>query len=213
MAVAAHYLELLDREGSRMDGESEGHDHEGQIDVTGWNWDVSDKSATKADAPRSSAGSGGASPTKAPAADTEEAGIEPSLFTFTKAVDASTTRLMKAMDSGEVLQRATFELVEDMVDVKNPFRLLVALEKIVVVGYRLGGRSTEYRVDLEETWELNYTTISFDYASAGGMSAVFNRSPGSTKKAASKSEPDNKEMHKRIADLEQTLAAAKGKRG
>jgi type VI protein secretion system component Hcp len=220
MAVAAaHYLEILDKEGYRVDGESEGLEHEGQIDVTSWNWDVSDKSAAKSGASTNVASRGGvAGPTKASTDGTEEVGIDPSLFTFTKPVDAATTRLMKALNGGEVLKRVTFELLEEMVGAKNErldaFRLRVVLERVTVASYRLGGRANEHRVDLDETWELNYTTISFHYESAGGMNAVFQRNPASTKRAASKSEGDDKQqMQKKIADLEQSIAAAKGKRG
>jgi type VI secretion system secreted protein Hcp len=219
MAVAAaHYLELLDREGYRVDGESEGRGHEGQIDITSWNWDVSDKSAAKTGASTNVAGRGvAATSAKASAGSTEEVGIDPSLFTFTKPVDCATTVLMKAMNGGELLQRATFELLEEMEEVKNPFHLRVLLEKVTVVSYRLGGRAGEFRVDLDETWELNYTTISFDYVSAGGMSASFPRSPGSTKRAASKSEPDIKQVLKDNLELRQALGAkatnTKDKRG
>ena len=116
-----------------------------------------------------------------------------------------------------MLPRATFELVEEMVDVVNPFRLLVVLEKVTVVSYQLGGRAAEHRVDLDETWGLNYTTISFDYKSAGGLSASFERNPGSTKRGASQSEPDVKQILKDNLKLKQALitktAGAKDKGG
>ncbi len=210
--AAAHYLKL-EGEGFSIDGESEGHDHEGEIDVKSWDWDVSDKSAAMSGAPKNQTNGGGATgQTKASAGGTEEVGIDPSLFTFTKPVDSATTALMKAMNGGQVLTRATFELVEDMVDVENPFQLLVVLEKVTVVSYRLGGRAAEHRVDLDETWGLNYTTISFDYKSAGGLSASFKRNPGSTKQGAGKSGPDVAQLLKENLALKQA-AAAKDKRG
>ena len=212
MALAAsHYLKI-EREDFPIDGESEGLGHEGQIDVKGWDWDVSDKSAATTASKNLSSGGAAAGQTRASAGGAEEVGIDPSLFTFTKPVDSATTALMKAMNGGEVIPRATFELVEEMVDVENPFQLLVVLEKVIVVSYRLGGRAAEHRVDLDETWGLNYTTISFDYKSAGGLSAIFKRNPGSTKRGASKSGPDVEQLLKDISALKQA-AAAKDKRG
>jgi len=217
MALAAsHYLKI-EREDFPIDGESEGLGHEGQIDVRGWDWDVSDKSADPSASKNLASGGAAAGPTRASAGGTDEVGIDPSLFTFTKPVDSASTALMKAMNGGEVLTRATFELVEEMVDVKNPFRLLVVLEKVTVVSYKLGGRAAEHRVDLDETWGLNYTTISFDYKSAGGLGASFKRNPGSTKRGASKTGPDIEQLLKENSKLKQDAAAkaggAKDKRG
>lgn len=216
MALAAsHYLKI-EREDFPIDGESEGLGHEGQIDVQGWDWDVSDKSADPTASKSLASGGAAAGQTKASAGGTEEVGIDPSLFTFTKPVDSATTALMKAMNGGEVLTRATFELVEEMVDVKNPFQLLVVLEKVTVVSYKLGGRASEHRVDLDETWGLNYTTISFDYKSAGGLGASFKRNPGSTKRGASKPAPDPEQERKdreELLEYRRADAKAKAKRG
>ena len=215
MALASsHYLKIEGKD-SPINGESEGLGHEGQIDVKGWDWDVSDKSADPTASENLASGGAAAGQTKASAGGTDEVGIDPSLVTFTKPVDSATTALMKAMNGGEVLTRATFELVEEMVDVENPFRLLVVLENVTVVSYKLGGRAAEHRVDLDETWELNYTTISFDYKSAGGLAASFKRNPGSTKRGASKPAPDLEQQRRDQKDLAEyrRQAAAKGKPG
>ena len=79
--------------------------------------------------------------------------------------------------------------------------------------YRLSGRASEHRVDLEETWGLNYATIKFDYKSAGGMNVMFDRPPESDKGGAAKSAVDTVQMEKDLAVLRQAAAAAKGKRG
>lgn len=219
MPVAAHYLEILDQDNVRIDGESEGHKHEGQIDVIGWDWDVTDQAAkndagtsTDKTVGRTSAAGGKAS------AGSAEVGIEPSLLTFRKPVDRSTIRLMKAMYGGEVLNKATFTLFEELVGGDNHrrvgFQLDVVLEKVTVVGYELGGRSSEYRVDLDETWKLNYATISLVYVSAGGMNASFDRPPGSDKGGATKTAPDPAQLQKQLTELQQAAAAAsKVKRG
>lgn len=248
MPVAAHYLEILDQDGIRIDGESEGHKHEGQIDVIGWDWEVTDQAAkndagTSKDKTGGKASGGGG---KASAGGAE-VGIEPSLLTFRKPVDRSTIRLMKAMYGGEVLNKATFTLFEELVGGDDHrrvgFQLDVVLEKVTVVGYELGGRSSEFRVDLDETWQLNYATISIVFVSAGGMNTSFDRPPGSDKGGAVIDRPPGSEkggaakaaadsasatasaslaavvrevemLQKKIAGLEKaTAAAGKGTRG
>jgi type VI protein secretion system component Hcp len=183
MAIAAHYLEIIDRENLPVEGESEGHDHEDEIDIRGWNWDVTDQSAAKIGA---SEEQGSADSSKASTGDAE-VGVEPSIFKFSKAVDSSTTRLMRAMHRGEVLKMATFTLLEELVGVKQEhrgaFRLHVVLENVIVVSYHLRGSSAEHRVDLDEDWELSYAKITFMYETEQ-MNAEFDRNPGSNKRPA-----------------------------
>jgi type VI protein secretion system component Hcp len=192
MAVAAHYLEIIDRENLPVAGESEGHDHEDEIDITGWGWDVTDQSSKAAAS--GAKGSAGSSKT---AGSQPEVGVEPSIFTFSKSVDSSTTRLMRAMHRGEVLKMATFTLLEELVGVEHErrgaFRLHVVLEDVIVVSYQLRGRSTEFRVDLEEDWELNYTKITFIYETEQ-MRAEFERHPGSNKRPAERPPPSVPEL-------------------
>ena len=132
MAVAAHFLRILDQGGDDICGESEGKGHEGWIDVTGWNWEVADESLKKSAPAKNATGKGATSGAAGASAGAGEVGIDPSLFTFTKAVDRSTTRLMQEMYQGHVLQKATFTLIEEMVDVnrkyRDAFRLDVVLE-------------------------------------------------------------------------------------
>jgi type VI protein secretion system component Hcp len=217
MGVAAHYLQFVDQHGEEIKGESEGHKHDYWIDVTSWNWDVSDESLKNSGTAKDTTARGATSGAARASAGGGEVGIQPSLLTFTKSVDRSTTRLLLAMDEGHVLQKATITLLEELLDVnrkyREAFRLDVVLEDVKIVSYRLSVRASEHRVDLEETWGLNYTTIKFDYVSAGGMNAKFDRPPGSEKGGAARSEVDPVQQQKRIAELEQAVAAAKGKRG
>jgi type VI protein secretion system component Hcp len=218
MAIAAHYLEILDREGQRVDGESEGHGYVGEIDITGWDWEVTDQAAKESTSKDKASSGAAAVASKGSAGSGDTGGIDPSLFTFTKAVDRSTIRLMQAMFNGEVFNEATFTLREDLdlgvadSNRRGAFMLHVVLKKAYVVSYRLGGRSSEHRVDLDETWVLNYASISFDYEHPeGGMSPSFDRKAGSTTQGASKAALDDKEVRKQLADLQ--AAAAKAKRG
>lgn len=231
MPVAAHYLEILDKDNQRIDGESEGNprlrdidgsgwmDVVGWIEVVGWDWDVTDKSASnETDTSRDRTSAGAAKGAAKSSTGGVEVGIDSSLLTFRKPVDRSTTRLMGAMYGGHVLNQARFRLFEVLTGGKNElkvgFQLDVVLKKVVVVSYALGGRSSEHRVDLDETWQLSYSTITLDYVSGGGgMYATFNRPPESTKGGASKPEVDPVKLQKQLAEVQQQLAAVKGKRG
>jgi type VI protein secretion system component Hcp len=190
MPVAAHYLEIIDHEGVQILGESEGHDYIDHIDVNGWDWDVVDRSATDTGSSKDAKGSGGSAKATAGGA---EVGVEPSVFSFTKPFDSSTTRLMTAMHRGEVLKLATFTLLEELMGLEHErrgaFRLHVVLEKVIVVGYRLDASTSEFRVDLEETWDLNYTNIAFLYETER-MRAEFDRNPGATRTKSKGPEPD-----------------------
>jgi type VI protein secretion system component Hcp len=186
MARSNHFLQVLDSGRSLIKGESEGHQpFEGaiefvnSIDVTAWDWKVSN------DADKPVAASAGAAPA-APAAAAaptvgNQQGVVPDVLTFHKVVDKSTIRLLQAMNSREPLTRATFTIIEYRVAAKGGvgFRLEVVLDKPVVTSYSLSASSSDFRVELEETWELGYNNIAFNYVSAGGVNADFDRPPGS----------------------------------
>src|SRR6188768_1819930 len=99
MAASGSYLEIVDSQDDLVAGESEGRYYEGHIDITGWDWAVTDNASKTGSSGESGSRSRGAGPTKASTVG-GEVGILPSLMTFTKPVDSATTRLMKAMYSG-----------------------------------------------------------------------------------------------------------------
>lgn len=213
---AAHYLELVDQDNAPILGESEGHDFEGCIDIKGWNWDVSDESMKSAGSAKDATGKGATAGAGKASAGSGVAGVEPAPFTFTKAVDASTTRLMAAMYKGHVLKMATFTLLEELMDVsrkgRGAFRLHVVLENVKVTSYRLGGRASEHRVDLDETWELDYSKISFLYETER-MNAEFDRHPGSTKRGSERPDAGFLEMLRKYGITPEPQGKGPGGRG
>lgn len=215
MAASGSYLEIVDSENALVMGESEGRDYEGHIDITGWDWGVTDNSSKKTTASTDRSAKGAAAGATKAAAVGGEVGVLPSLITFTKPVDSSTTRLMTAMSSAEKLKEATFTVREELVSVrddsKEAFRLHVRLEKVTVVSYKLTGRSAEHRVDLEETWGLDYEKIEFLYETER-MRVEFDRPAGSDKRGSEKAAPDPAQLMKKYNELDQ-LVKAKGKAG
>ena len=208
MSIAGQYLLMLGADGVPIAGESDGGkgNYRDSIDIRGWDWSVADQSSTAASKSTSKAGpkSTGSSAASAP-----EVGLLPELFKFTKGVDASTTRLMRAMDKMECLQRAKFVLHEERVTGANDghveFVLEVTLDDVYVVGYSLQGRAAEARVDLDESWELHYKTIKIAYESAGGLNVEFERKAGAERGSTDRSASElNAKLDKLAATLKRT---------
>jgi type VI protein secretion system component Hcp len=214
MPISAHYLHIVDRNGVRIDGESDGYGFEDHIDITGWSWQVSDNAA-KAAAEHKEEKTNGSTPSpKKATADGGEIAIAPSVFTFSKFVDCSTTFLLGAMYRGDELAHAIFTLREEIVKVpddprKEGFHLRVMLKKVYVADYKLSARASDYRVDIEETWELNYSTIEFFHDSEGGKTMGFWRPPGMTDRGR-KPPPSQDQALRQLGIDPATVKAAQG---
>lgn len=206
MTTASHHLTLIDDKGEFVLGESEAGGFEGHIDVTDWSWDVKDPTtqksgkdaATKGAATKGTAGasSGGDTQTK----------IQPSLFSFEKYVDRSTPRLMSALHKGTKFKKACFTLREQLVGVKlgphDPFMMVVTLEgDVVLTKCTVSLKAAELGVDLEESWELRYSTIRFELGKGGTRNyreATFDLPPGSEAEASKKAPLTEKEKVERM---------------
>ena len=213
MSIAGHYLELIDDEGVRVDGESEGRGTKGWIVVTGWDWDVNDPAAKEASS-KASKSAGGKRVVLIPKGkDHKDQSIAPAVFQFTKLVDRSSTRLLRGME-GKWFRKAKFLLREEMVPGDHhhrPFEMHVVLENVYIKGYQLSGRASEHRVDLEESWQLDYTHINIIYESQQGLRAEFAKTPDSDRGTSERIEPDvMQELKKLKADVEDGKKRQKG---
>jgi len=203
MAIAGHYLQIRDDENHPVHGESLGHGFVGSIDVSGWDWDVTDPRFQKSKESASKVAGKGAAHSASGKTVTGDghAGIEPALMRFSKVVDCSSIRLMQAMEARTKLQSAVFSLREEIAhsdDKRIPFLLTVSLKDVYVISYELSVRSSEYRVDLEETWDFHYSNIKFEFVSAGGgIDVDFDRKAGSLRGSSKKAPPDVEEIVRR----------------
>ena len=97
MSISGQYLLIRDKDDHPVDGESRGS--KGQywksIDIKSWDWSVADQSSTagKKVAGKTASQSYG----KSVNAGSDEKGLLPELFKFTKGIDMSSIRLMQAM--------------------------------------------------------------------------------------------------------------------
>ena len=164
MSVAAHFLDLRNQSNLPVAGEATAKGHAGDIEITAWSWNASNKEIPNAD------GSGSGSGSR----------VVPSLFSFDKGPDRASTRLMQALTNGEIFSKATFTLYEELAGTQEAtggdFHLTVVLSNVVVVKYTLSGTSGDKEVTLDESWELNYRTIDFNW-NKGAQQARLTRRP------------------------------------
>jgi len=154
-----------------VEGEAEEHDFEGTIEVTSWDWGVSDK-ASKDAAPKDAAKDGGKQHIAKGHGNTGDQSYEPKPLRFTKATDRSTTRLLTAMLNGDKFPSARFTLRQqwkvgtgDGREEDEEFLLHLILTDVRVTSYNFNAHSEQ---DLDEDWVFSYRTIQFDYESAPG---------------------------------------------
>jgi len=171
MPRASFFLQITPKQG-KVDGEAEEHDFEGAIEVTSWDWGVSDK-----DSKKSASEDGGAKKgTTGGHGETGGQTYEPKPLRFTKATDRSTTRLLSALISDEVFPSAIFTLrqqwksgQEGGKEANEEFLLHMILLDVRVTNYNFNARSQNASVDLDEDWVFDYRTLQFDYKSAPGL--------------------------------------------
>lgn len=188
MAVSAQFLELYDQGMAIVAGEAHGYGYDGKIEIDSWNWGVANLEITQ-----EGRGTG------------QGSRIEPSIFSFSKAPDKSTVRMIQAMHQGEIFRKACFSMLEHLEGMEGAstqaggeFNLQIELTDVVVTGYELSVRSGDADVELEESWEISYRTIDFLY-DYGEMQTQLIRAPGSSS-GATGSPVD--ELAKKAKDLD-----------
>jgi len=195
MAKATQFLRFADDKGAlAVRGESFDEEHLNEIDITGWNWDVEDPAAPKP-APNASS-----TPNAKPAAKPKEAESDrrpkPSKVTFTKFTDRATTRLLLAMDRGEIFPKVVLTIEERYQEAPQRFHMEVELSDAFLVGFQWSATAEGAGMTFSETWDLNYSQVHFKYnwrgdkeqgASPGVIDQVFYRPPEASGDTTTKS--------------------------
>jgi type VI protein secretion system component Hcp len=187
MAQSNQFLKILDASESVeffVWGESYNHKHLNEIELLGWNWGVVDP-AVSTGAPAVKADEDSKFKAKSKGDRESQSGPRPSQLTFTKTLDRSTTRLLNAMNTGEIFPFAylsTEEVFEDETS-HRPFDLQIVLTKLFVVSLSLQGNSESAGVSFGESWVVGYEDISFVYQwkelNRGAIPAIFKMQPDS----------------------------------
>lgn len=162
MANTAKLFMKLTAAGSReIKGESEAEGFEGQIEVDDWSWEVATRTSKKVDkAPQSPKfDDANLRSSRPPPVAESETKTEPSVFKFSKMMDRSSTALMYAMTSGELLT-AVVSMEESST---AEFEIEITLTQVRVTYYEVTGKNDKASGEIEEKWHLNYSDITFDY--------------------------------------------------
>ena len=164
-AAAKLFMELKkgrDGSGVHIVGESVVDRFVGQIEIDDWRWGVVRQRTSTS------------SSSDPLASDISDAGTpEPSIFSFSKQMDRSTTAMLNAAKSGELLwAKITLEGAEAIVEGKDAtiggFMLAITLRGVRVVKYDLDGKNDKASAELTESWDLNYESIDIEHSASGG---------------------------------------------
>ena len=189
MAKSSQFLKIKDKNGGFVEGECYDEDHLREIDVLSWHWGVEDPAApamtpgSKADETKTR--------TKTNGEGESDRRPKPSRLKFSKATDRSTTRLLGAMDRGEIFPLAVLTIEEKYEEAPLPFFMQVELTDVFVVDFKWHATAEDAGMTFGEDWELNYSDIHFKYhwrgGAAGWIQQKFVRPPdaidGPSKKA------------------------------
>jgi type VI protein secretion system component Hcp len=85
--------------------------------------------------------------------------IEPSILSLSKLMDSSSTELLGAMLTGELLTIVI--AVEDYSP--DLFDLTLTLEDARIANYEVSSRVGDKELSISEEWEIDYASITFDY--------------------------------------------------
>lgn len=212
MGKASQFLKIIDKNNHMVEGECFNHEHLNEIDLSGWNWDVSDPQVPKTAGKSKADDATKAKPKPKSNGEATDTKPKPSKLSITKKTDSSTLRLLTAMDRGEVFPTALLVLKEEYQgsEATKPFYLEIELSKVFVVSFGWQASAESAGMTFEESWELNYEEIHFRYnwrgVGTGWIQQAFNRpaddSGGtSTKTPATKAEKaaEEEERFKAIA--------------
>jgi type VI secretion system Hcp family effector len=185
-SVAKLYMKLTGQRQGWIKGESVTQYFEGMIEVDDWRWSVETKNTASSDV---KAGEG--------------IKVEPSVFSFGKLMDRSTTPMLAAMQSGESLQAEI--TVQEMS--RDTFELKLTLYDIRVIDYGCNGKVGKADAEVDENWQFNYHRIKFDFKPtarakgtvAGVLTADATRPPGASLKGPSNPVEELEKLAEKIA--------------
>lgn len=109
--------------------------------------------------------------------------IVPEPLQFSKRTDKSTSALLNALTSGQLLRVwiTLTETAQTQSKLSVAFDLVVSLTNVRVLRYALDGEVDDTSGELKERWTFNYETIRFRYKApdkTGQMTVELTRKPG-----------------------------------
>jgi type VI protein secretion system component Hcp len=149
MASGELYLLVKDDVGAAIEGDVTADGFVGQIDLNNWGWAL-----------------------KLLSDEDSQGKSNPSVLKFSKPVDRSSTRLMRALHDRTVLQEAQVTMAQRVAlptstggrgetALHKPLRLV--FKHILVIDYSLSVSSSDKAVEMEEDWTFDYRQMEVHY--------------------------------------------------
>lgn len=189
MAFSHLYLLLLDKANEAVQGDTLTAKYKNQIECADWRWQVRTKEDARTTGHRAT-GAGSR--------------VEPTVLCFSKPPDRSSTRMMTALDTGELFPKATFTLYEELAgdrkDTLGSFNLRIMLTEVRVIKYNLCASSDPNEVTLSEDWEFDYQEITFEFNMQGNQKVSVQRRPNSSYEPPEANKVEK--LMQKVADLD-----------
>lgn len=216
MAKATQFLKVTDKNRQVVRGESFDEEHLQEIDLLGWNWDVQDPRVETA----TSKGGAGDSATKSQGTKSQDSKFKgqkesdtrpkPNILSIQKSTDSATTRLLQAMNNGEIFPKALLTIEERYQEAPHKFRMVIELKDVFIVNFKWRASAESAGMTFSEDWDLNYSQIHFqydwhakndkgEYQSGGVIDQIFDR-PADDSENTSRKAPLNSAEKRDIND-------------
>lgn len=168
------FMKVETNTGTLIEGESTVAGFQKQIELEDWSWSLKrERSEGKLSKPGEA---------RKPAIE-GLGSIVPEPLRLSKQTDKSTTALLNALTSGQLLRVwiTLTEAAQTQSNLSVAFDLVVSLTNVRVLSYSLDGETDDDSGEAKESWVLNYETIRFRYKApdkAGQMTVELTRKPG-----------------------------------
>jgi type VI protein secretion system component Hcp len=205
MAKATQFLKITDKNRQTVRGESFDEEHLQEIDLTGWNWDVQDP-RVETPTPKGGTGDGAAKGQGSKSQDSKFRGQKesvdqpkPNVLSIQKSTDSATTRLLQAMNNGEIFPKALLTIEERFQESPHKFRMLIELTDVFIVNFKWRASAESTGMSFSEDWDLNYSRIHFQYdwqgkdKQRGVIDQIFDRPPDDRENTSRKAPLDSAE--------------------
>lgn len=114
----------------------------------------------------------------------DEKGDESNTFTFEKRVDVATTQMLNSMKSGDIFPLCILTMIQRSSN--NPMNLVIKIEGLRLLEYKLTVNASDTMSDLLETWTCDFVGFSYTYQNRRSFAKPHLSSASDAKQIAAK---------------------------
>lgn len=160
MDVGEVYLILLRPSRVPVAGEAVAQGFQGQVQLHDWRWTLHNPEELQ----RLAGGT-----TASPEGDTRRRCFE---FAFSKRVDLASTQMLNAMKAGDTFGSGTLTIHQRSVN--SGLTLVINLQKVRLLDYRLRVEVSDTMTDLVETWTAEFAAMGYSYKNRNAVGSSVN---------------------------------------